>query len=282
MPRLGAHMSIAGGVSQALERGRSIGCDAIQMFTKNQRRWAEPEIPIAEVAAFRDLQIETGIYPIASHDSYLINLGSPDDDLWFRSVDSLVRELVRCEMLGVAYVNMHPGSHVGSGEEAGLRRIAEGLDSAHSATPGYQGLTLLETTAGQGSDLGYTFQQLARIIGMVARPERMGICLDTCHTFAAGYDLRTKDGYEATIARLEEVLGLERLKLFHLNGSKGGLGSRLDRHAHLDAGELGLEVFRQLLNDPRFENHPMLLETPKGTDMAEDLVNLAILRGLVA
>lgn len=281
MPRLGAHMSITGGVSQALVRGHSIGCEAIQIFTKNQRRWAEPDIPPEEIAAFRQLQAETGIRPIVSHDSYLINLGSPDDELWLRSVDSLIRELARCETLGVSYMNMHPGSHVGSGEEAGLRRIARGLDAVHRATPGYQVMTLLETTAGQGSDLGSTFGQLAYIMEMVAQPERMGVCLDTCHTFAAGYELRTHEGYEATFAQLEELIGLERLKAIHLNGSQGGLGSRLDRHTHTNEGELGLEAFRMLLNDPRFEDRPMLLETPKGKGMEEDIMNLAILRSLL-
>ena len=278
MPRLGAHMSIAGGVSQALVRGHSIGCEAIQIFTKNQRRWAEPEIPPEEIVAFKRLQAETGIHPIVSHGSYLLNLGSPDDELWQRSVDSLIRELERCEALGVPYMNVHPGSHVGSGEEAGLRRIAQGLDAVHSATPGYRVMTLLETTAGQGSNLGYTFGQLARIIEMVAHPKRMGVCLDTCHTFAAGYELRTREGYEATFDELEELIGLERLRVFHLNGSQGGLGSRVDRHTHINEGKLGLEAFRMLLNDPRFGDHPMLLETPKGKEMEEDVMNLAILR----
>jgi len=274
-------MSIAGGVSQALVRAQSIGCETIQIFTKNQRRWAETEIPPEETAAFKQLQAQTDIHPIVSHNSYLINLGSPDDELWQHSVDSLIRELERCQALGVRYMNMHPGSHKGSGEEVGLRRIAQGLDAAHSAARGYHVMTLLETTAGQGSDLGYTFGQLARIIEIVAQPERMGICFDTCHTFAAGYELRTREGYEATFAELEELLGLERLKAFHLNGSKGKLGSRLDRHTHINEGELGLEAFRMLLNDPRFGDHPMLLETPKGKKMEEDVMNLAILRRLL-
>jgi len=274
-------VSIAGGVSQALVRGQSIGCEAIQIFTKNQRRWAEPKIPPEEVVAFKQLQAETGIHPIVSHDAYLINLSSPDDDLWQRSVDSLIRELERCEALDLPYMNMHPGSHKGSGEEAGLRRIAQGLDALHRATPGYQVMTLLETTAGQGDDLGYTFGQLARIMEMVAQPERMGVCFDTCHAFAAGYELRTREGYEATFAELEELIGLQRLKAFHLNGSQGRLGSKLDRHTHINEGELGLESFRLLLNDPRFQEHPMLLETPKGEKMEEDIMNLAILRSLL-
>ena len=281
MPRLGAHMSIAGGVSQALVRGQSIGCEAIQIFTKNQRRWTEPEIPPEEIAAFKRLQAETGIHPIVSHNSYLINIGSPDDGLWQRSVNSLIRELERCEALGVPYMNMHPGSHLGAGEEAGLKRIAEGLDAVHRATSGFQVMTLLETTAGQGSNLGYTFQQLARIIEMVAKPERIGICFDTCHAFAAGYELRTPEGYRETFEEFEAVIGLERLKVFHLNDSQGELGSHLDRHVHIGQGKLGLEAFRLLLNDPRFRDHPMLLETPKGKKMEEDVMNLAVLRSLL-
>ncbi len=281
MPRLGAHMSVAGGVSQALVRGRSIGCEAIQIFTKNQLRWAEPAISSEEIAAFRRLQDETGIHPIVSHDSYLINLGSADDDLWQRSVNSLIRELLRCEALEVPYVTMHPGSHVGSGEEAGLRRVAQGLDAVHSATPGLGVITLLETTAGQGTNLGYALKHLAQIIDSLHHPERMGICFDTCHSFAAGYDLRTYEGYEATFVELEELVGLERLKVFHLNGSEGALGSRLDRHCHITEGELGLDAFRMLLNDPRFGERPMLLETPKGKEMKEDTMNLAVLRSLL-
>jgi deoxyribonuclease-4 len=275
-------MSVAGGVSQALVRGRSIGCEAIQIFTKNQLRWAEPEIPPQEIAAFRQLQNETGIHPIVSHDCYLINLGSPDDDLWVRSVNSLIRELQRCEVLDVPYVIMHPGSHAGSGEDAGLRRVAQGLDAVHGATPGLEVMTLLETTAGQGTNLGYALGQLGQIIDMMHHPKRMGVCFDTCHSFAAGYDLRTREGYEATFAELGELIGLERLKVFHLNGSQGALGSRLDRHCHITEGELGLGAFRMLLNDPRFKDRTMLLETPKGTGMEEDIANLAVLRGLLA
>lgn len=274
-------MSIAGGISQALVRGQSINCEAIQIFTKNQRRWAEPKIPAEEITAFKRLQDETGIYPIVSHDSYLINLASPKDELWHHSVNSLVRELERCEALGVPYMNMHPGSHTGSGEEAGLERIARGLDAVHSATPDFQVMTLLETTAGQGTSLGYTFQQLIQIIEMVAQPERMGVCFDTCHAFAAGYELRTSEGYTETFEELEAVIGLERLKAFHLNDSQGGLGSKLDRHTHIGEGELGLDAFRLLLNDPRFADHPMLLETPKGKEMKEDVRNLATLRDLL-
>jgi len=274
-------MSIAGGVSQALVRGRSIGCEAIQIFTKNQLRWAEPEIPSEEVAAFRHLQDEAGIQPVVSHDSYLINLGSPDDGLWLRSVNSLIHELRRCDALAVPYVNMHPGSHVGSGVEAGMRRVAQGLDAVHSATPGLEVMTLLETTAGQGTNLGYALGELAHIMEMVHQPERMGICFDTCHSFAAGYDLRSREGYEATFAELRELVGLGCLKVFHLNGSQGGLGSRLDRHCHITEGQLGLNAFRMLLNDPRFADRAMLLETPKGEEMEEDIANLTVLRDLL-
>jgi len=281
MPRLGAHMSIAGGVSQALLRGQSIGCESIQIFTKNQRRWAEPNIPPEEIAAFKQLQAQTGIHPVVSHSAYLINLASPNDGLWQRSVSSLIRELERCESLDIPYMVMHPGSHMGFGEEAGLQRVARGLNMVHTATPHCRVMTLLEITAGQGNDLGHTFGQLARILELVSQPERVGTCFDTCHAFAAGYELRTSEGYQATFAELDELIGLDRLKVFHLNGSLGELGSRLDRHTHINEGELGLEAFRMLLNDPCFQHHPMLLETPKGKKMEEDMMNLSILRSLL-
>jgi deoxyribonuclease-4 len=274
-------MSIAGGVSQSLVRGHSIGCQTVQIFTKNQLRWAEPVISSEELEAFRHLQMETDIHPVVSHGSYLTNLGSPDDVLWQRSIESIICELRRCDELRVPYMVMHPGSHVGSGVEAGLRRIVQGLDVVHSATRGARVMILLETTAGQGTNLGHTHEHLAYIIDRVDRSERMGICLDTCHTFAAGYELRTREGYDAVYDEINALMGLDRLRVFHLNGSVGTLGSRLDRHCHLVEGELGLDAFRMLLNDLRFADRPMLLETPKGKEMKEDVVNLAILRKLV-
>jgi len=275
-------MSIAGGVSRALERGHSIGCEAIQIFTRNQRQWRSKPLAPEEVERFKLKQAETGIEPIVAHDSYLINLGSPDEAMWQKSLQAYIIELQRCETLGIPYLVMHPGSHLGSGEEAGLRRVADGLNRAHEATPGFGVISLLETTAGQGTNLGYRFEQLAAIRGMVEKAERVAVCFDTCHVFASGYDLRTVEAYAETMAELDRILGLHLLRCFHLNDSKKGLGSRVDRHQHIGQGLLGLEPFRLLLNDHRFATLPGLLETPKGAKMLEDVENLRLLRSLVS
>lgn len=275
-------MSIAGGVSRALERGHSIGCEAIQIFTKNQRQWRSKPLAPEEVERFKLKQAETGIEPIVAHDSYLINLGSPDEAMWQKSLQAYIIELQHCETLGIPYLVMHPGSHLGSGEEAGLRRIAEGLNRAHAATRGFGVISLLETTAGQGTNLGYRFDQLATIRETVEEVERVAVCFDTCHVFAAGYDLRTPEAYAETMAEFDRILGLDLLRCFHLNDSKKGLGSRVDRHQHIGQGLLGLEPFRLLLNDPRFATLPGLLETPKGPKMLEDVENLRLLRSLAS
>jgi len=274
-------MSIAGGVSQALERGHSIGCEAIQIFTRNQRQWQAPPPDPKELERFKLKQAETGIQPVVAHDSYLINLGSPDEAAWQKSLQAYIVELEQCQALSIPYLVMHPGSHLGSGEEAGLCRIADALDHAHAITPSFGVVTLLETTAGQGTNLGYRFEQLAAIREMVAEPGRIAVCFDTSHVFAAGYGLRTPAAYAATMAEFDRLLGLDLLRCFHLNDSKKGLGSRVDRHEHIGQGLLGLEPFRLLLNDPRFVHLPGLLETPKGPEMQEDVENLRVLRGLV-
>jgi len=280
--RLGAHMSIAGGVSKALERGHSIGCEAIQIFTRNQRQWRSKPLAPEEIERFKLKQEETGIRPVVAHDSYLINLGSPDEAMWQKSLQAYIIELQHCETLGIPYLVMHPGSHLGSGEEAGLCRIAEGLNRAHAATRGFGVISLLETTAGQGTNLGYCFEQLATIRETVKEVERVAVCFDTCHVFAAGYDLRTPEAYAATMAEFDRILGLDLLRCFHLNDSKKGLASRVDRHQHIGQGLLGLEPFRLLLNDPRFATLPGLLETPKGPKMLEDVENLRLLRSLAS
>jgi len=278
---LGAHMSAAGGVSKAFERARSIGINTMQIFTKNQNRWRQKPIPAKEIERWFELQAETGISPVVSHAAYLINLGSPDDALWEKSADAFVDELTRAEQLGIMGVVLHPGAHVGSGKEAGIARVIAGLDRAHAATPGYKTLTLLEITAGQGSNLGYRFEQLRAMLEGVKEPERVAFCFDTCHAFAAGYDFRTPETYAATMAEFDRLLGLDRLRCFHFNDSKKGLGSRVDRHEHIGAGLLGLAPFGFILNDPRFVGVPKILETPKSADMHEDLENLKVLRGLV-
>jgi deoxyribonuclease-4 len=279
--RLGAHESIAGGLHKAFDRAQSATCDAVQIFVKSNRSWAVKPLAEDEVARFKARAEETGIRPVVGHTSYLLNLGTPDELLWEKSRDMLITELERCEALGVPWLVLHPGSHVGSGEVAGLARVAQGLGEVHAATPGFCAQILLETTAGQGSSLGHTFEQLARIIELTEQGERLGVCLDTCHVFAAGYELRTAEGYAATMAAFERTLGLERLKALHLNDSKGELGERKDRHEHIGKGHIGLEGFRNVLNDPRLAGLPGLLETPKGEDLEEDRENLVVLRSLV-
>jgi len=277
---LGAHMSISGGVDKAIDRGQEVGCETIQIFTRTPRQWKMREFSHEEVEDFKRKREETGINPIFAHDTYLINLGSPDEELWKRSIAVLEDELARCDALGLPFLVVHPGSHVGRGEEAGLERIAQALSLALSHKPAYKAQLLLEITAGQGSNLGYSFQQLARLMELTEKGERLGICFDTCHAFVAGYEIRTPEGYDATFDELNELIGLERLKVFHLNDSKGDLGGRLDRHEHIGKGRLGLEPFRMILNDERFRGLPMVLETPKGPKMEEDIENLRVLRSL--
>lgn len=279
---LGAHQSIAGGVEKALARGQEVGCDTIQIFVKTPNRWVSKTLAEENVAAFKEAVAETGIWPVFAHSLYLVNLATPDDALWQKSLDALTDDLERCELLGLPGLVIHPGSHMGSGEEAGIARISSALDEVHARLLGYNVQVWLETTAGQGAHLGYTFAQLRAIIDGVKDPARLGICLDTAHAFAAGYELRTPEGYEATWTQFDETLGFDRLKAVHLNDSKKELGSRVDRHDHIGKGLLGLEPFRLLLNDPRLCGLPMTLETDKGPDLAEDKENLAVLRSLIS
>ena len=278
--RLGAHESIAGGMHKAFERAKSVGCDAVQLFVKPNRSWAVPVLTQEAIAEFRSCAQTVGIWPIVGHTSYLLNLCSPQDDLWHRSVDTLVVELERCEALGVPWLVLHPGAHVGSGEEAGLGRMARALGEVLAATRGFRARLLLETTAGQGTQLGYCFEHLAWLLERTPRGERLGICLDTCHVFAAGYDLRTPTGYAATMAAFDRTIGLDRLEVIHLNDSKGELGSRKDRHEHIGEGHIGPAGFRHMLNDARLARLPGILETPKSDDLHEDRENLAVLRSL--
>jgi deoxyribonuclease-4 len=278
---LGAHQSIAGGVEKALARGQDVGCDTIQIFVKTPNRWASKPLAEENVVAFREAVAETGIWPVFAHSVYLINLATPDDALWKRSVDALVDDLERCERLELPGLVLHPGSHVGSGEEEGLARITTALDEVHARLPGYRVQVWLETTAGQGDYLGYRFEQLRAMIDGVRAPERLGICFDTAHAFAAGYDLRTRETFDETWQTFDRLLGLERLRAVHLNDSQRELGSRVDRHEHIGQGLLGLDAFRFLLNDARFAGLPMTLETKKGPDLAEDKENLRVLRSLI-
>jgi len=278
---LGAHQSIAGGVENALARGQETGCDTIQIFVKNPSRWVSKPLEQKNITAFREAVDETGIWPVFAHSLYLVNLATSDEALWNKSLDALTDDLERCESLGLPGLVLHPGSHRGAGEEVGIARIVAALNEEHSRLPGCPVQVWLETTAGQGDHLGYTFGQLRALIEAVREPDRLGICFDTAHAFASGYELRTREGYEATWTEFDSVLGLDRLKAIHLNDSKKELGSRVDRHEHIGQGFLGLEPFRFLLNDARFRGIPMILETDKGPDLAEDKENLAVLRSLI-
>lgn len=276
----GAHMSISGGVWRAFGRGEAVGCETMQIFGKNQRQWRASPFSPGEVADFRAEQERTGIGPVVVHVSYLINLASPKEDLWERSVGAFADELERCATLGVPYLVMHPGAHTGSGEEAGVLRVAEAFRRLFDAGVGAGVMVLMETTAGQGTVLGYCFEHLGRLMDLVGHWGRVGVCVDTCHVFAAGYDFRTPETYAATFGRFDEVVGLEHVKVVHVNDSLHALGSRRDRHAHIGQGCVGVEGFRLLVRDVRFREVPMILETPKGKDMVEDRENLALLRAL--
>lgn len=281
-PLLGAHMSIAGGVGNALLDGKKVDCDAIQIFTKSSRQWASKPYTKEEIEQFRINQKATGIATVIAHDSYLLNLGSPDTDLRNRSVSAFIDELERCEVLGVTNLVAHPGAHVGAGEPAGIKLIAKSLDEVHKACPGYKVKVTLEITAGQGSNLGYRFEQIGDMIDATKESDRIRVCFDTEHAFAAGYDIRTKEGYERTFAEFDDAIGLDRLAAFHLNDSKKEFHSRVDRHEHIGKGFIGVEAFRLLMNDKRFWGLPMCLETPKGPDLKEDRENLTLLRSLIA
>jgi deoxyribonuclease-4 len=280
-PLLGAHMSIAGGVGNALLEGKKVNCDAIQIFTKSSRQWASKPYTKEEIDQFHTNRKETGIGAVIAHDSYLLNMGSPDPALRNRSVGAFIDELERCEVLGVTNLIAHPGAHVGTGELDGIKTIAQSLDEVHRACPGYRARVTLEITAGQGSNLGYRFEQIADMIDATRESDRLRVCFDTEHAFAAGYDIRTREGYERTFAEFDEIIGIDLLAAFHLNDSKKEFNSRVDRHEHIGKGFIGVEAFRMLMNDRRFWSLPMCLETPKGPDLAEDRENLTLLRSLI-
>ncbi|MCX6639423.1 MAG: deoxyribonuclease IV [bacterium] len=276
---LGAHVSISGGVQVAPGNGVRIGCDAIQIFAKNQTQWKAKPFTDENIHGFKEELQKSGIKVVVVHDSYLINLCASDSVKLQMSIDAFVDELERAETLGVPYVVTHPGSHLGKGEDWGIARVAESLDEIHERTAGFKVMTLLETTAGQGTNLGYTFEQIAAMRDLVKENDRVGVCADSCHMFAAGYDLKTPAGYKETWDRFGHLIGIQHLKAFHINDSKKPLGSRVDRHEHIGEGQLDLEPFRWLMNDARFNNLPGLLETPGEDD--DFIRNLKLLRSLV-
>ncbi|MFO0907705.1 MAG: deoxyribonuclease IV [Isosphaeraceae bacterium] len=280
--KLGAHMSIAGGYEKAVLAAHDVGFQTVQLFTKNNNQWKAPPLTESHRDAFRRALDQTGIVDPVAHNSYLINMASPDDVLWNKSIDAMVVEVERCAYLGIRDLVAHPGAHLGQGENEGLRRVALALDEIDRRTRGLDVIIDLETTAGQGTCLGHRFEHLARIIEQATAPERLGVCVDTCHIFAAGYSLGSAEEYHDTVDELSRTVGLARVRVWHLNDSLREAGSRVDRHAGIGFGHLGVEPFRLILNDPRFRNLPLILETPKGIENGEELdrVNLRTLRGL--
>ncbi len=279
---LGAHLSIAGGLHKSLELADKYNCNALQIFTKNSNTWKERVLKEEEIVKFRKRRKKLKIQQIASHTSYLINIASPDRELWTKSVEALEKELFRSALLKIPMVVLHPGAHRGTGEKAGISRITAAINDVFEKTATTNTVLLLETTAGQGTQIGYRFEQLAEIAETVENKERLGFCLDTCHIFAAGYDIRDTSSYEKTLKEFNQILGLNRLFLMHLNDSKKPLGSKVDRHEHIGEGHIGGNAFRLIMNDHRLENIPKIIETPKLKEgIEQDPVNLERLRNMV-
>jgi deoxyribonuclease-4 len=278
---LGAHMSAAGGVDLAITRAAALQMNSCQLFTKNANQWAAKPLDPAVVERFHVQKESAGVANLIAHDSYLINIASPDPANWEKSRNALLIELERCDLLGVPYLVSHPGAHMNSDLDESIERVAHAINRINDERPDGQTTLLIETTAGQGTTLGRTFEEIAAMIDKVEDKTRIGVCFDTCHVFVAGYDLRDESSYNATIKAFDDVIGLEWLKVLHLNDAKKGLGSRVDRHTHIGEGELGLEAFKYFMNDPRFSGTPGVLETPKGDNDEEDARNMATLRELV-
>jgi deoxyribonuclease-4 len=278
---LGTHVSVAGGIYTAFERATQAGCTTMQVFVKNASQWKAKPLSDQDIQSYKTASAGATVSPVVAHAAYLINLCAVQPQTLERSRDAYEEELRRCEDLEIMGLVVHPGAHLGAGEEAGLQGIADSLNDIHARTPGFRTLTLLETTAGQGTTLGSTFAQLRRILDGITNPERIGICLDTCHVFASGRDIRTPDGWELMIREFDRTLGLERRMVIHVNDSKKDLGSHVDRHEHIGLGRIGLEGFRFLMNDGRLAGIPKILETEKSEDMHEDRENMERLRSLV-
>lgn len=278
---LGAHLSVAGGVDKSFERAVELDCTAFQIFTKSNRQWRANPLKPDEVERFHAQQEATGIGPVVCHASYLLNLGSPDEALWHKSIEALVEELNRCETLNIPTLVLHPGSHVKSGVDAGIARVAHGLEMVHQRLSDYQVRVALEITAGQGTALGSSFEEIIAIIESTPSGDRLDVCFDTCHALAAGYEFRTPESYETMITAFDRVIGLSRLAAIHMNDSQKDLGSHVDRHEHIGEGCIGLEPFGFFLNDPRLQQIPFLLETPVKDDPADNQRNLEALRSLL-
>jgi deoxyribonuclease-4 len=278
--KFGAHMSTSGGAYKALQRGRSIHCEVVQIFVKNNMQWFGKPYSPEDVAAYVEERAANDFACVFGHTGYLINLGGPACENRDRSIKSLIQEIELATQLGLPFMVLHPGAHLGAGEAAGIRQIVTGLDEVFAATKKSHVRIALENTAGQGTCLGNKIEHLAAIFDRVNKPERLGLCLDTAHFFAAGYDIRTPKGWNAAIGEVGSLIGLKQVLAFHLNDSKTDLGSRVDRHDHIGKGKIGKEAFRHIVNDARFKKHPGCLETPKSEDLHEDVQNLTTLRAL--
>lgn len=278
-PLVGAHMSIAGGVYNAIDQADEVEATALQIFTKNNNRWVGKPISREDAARFREKCEESDLRAVVGHTAYLINLASPKEGIYKKSVDALRDELIRADLLGLSDLVMHPGAHLDTGEAAGIKRIADTVNRIFDWLPDIRTRLSFEVTAGQGSSIGHRFEHIAEIIDQIEDKDRTSVCFDTCHVFAAGYELRTKRDFNATFKAFDETIGLDYLRVFHVNDSKKPLGGRVDRHQHLGQGELGLEPFKFLMQDRRFRDIPKILETPKGDDPSKnDRMNLDILR----
>lgn len=275
---IGAHLSTKGGLPTVFERATAIDASAVALFAKNASQWKGKELTDEDCATFA---AQRTVRPMLTHASYLINLSTTNPEFHRKSIAAMIDELDRAERLGIHAVVLHPGAHLGAGPDAAIDQIARSLDVIHAAIPNHRVVTLLETAAGQGSCVGCTFEELGQMIARVDDKQRVGICFDTCHVFAAGYDLRTRDGYERTIDEMERHVGLDNVGAFHLNDSKRELGSRVDRHEHIGDGQIGLDAFRFLLNDRRFTRLPKVLETPKPIETESDVRNMRTLRSLI-
>lgn len=280
MGLLGAHVSIAGGVKNAPLNGEKIGCDAIQIFTKNQRQWSAKDYSEDEIKEYFENLNKTKIKMVCAHSSYLINLASPNEEIYKKSIDALIDDLKRCEILKIPFEVIHPGSHLGDGVEKGIERIINGIDKVFKKIKKV-GIAL-ETVAGQGTNIGFKFEHLRDIINGVKEKEKVFVCFDTAHAFESGYDIRTEKGFKRVLDQFDKIIGIEKLVVFHINDSKTECGSNVDRHENIGKGVLGIEPFRFLVNSKIFENHPMILETPGGDNMyIEDLKTLNLLRSLI-
>ena len=278
---IGAHTFVSGGPASAVEAAEKLGFTAMQIFTKNNNQYFARDLTEEEINSFREKLAASKIKFVVSHDSYLINLCSKDPEGLKKSRAAFIKELERCEQLGIPHLNFHPGAHSGQGEEEGIKLIAESLNYAHRETKGFKTMSMLEATAGQGTALGFRFEQLRKIIDLVDERDRMSVCIDTAHIWAAGYNIKDPKEYKKVIKDFDEIVGLGLLQCFHMNDSKKELGSRVDRHDHIGKGFIGLEGFSNIMNDKKLERVPKVLETPKEKDQHEDVENIKILLGLI-